>query len=67
MAASRRAIADLAAKVDHLTHLADIQMQRIAQIQAELDQLPHARRRRQRMLKAFLRVKVATGSNGHNP
>jgi hypothetical protein len=42
----------------------DVQFKRIAQMQAELDQLPHARRRRQ-ALRPLLAERPSR--NGHHP
>lgn len=45
---------NLSDKIDRLTAGAEIQLRRIAQLQAELDATPRARRHRAQMLKAFV-------------
>jgi chaperonin cofactor prefoldin len=44
----------------------DLQFKRIAQMQAELDLLPHAKARRQKQL-AMLMVQVPSNNGNHRP
>jgi hypothetical protein len=51
--------------IDRLQLNADIQMTRIAQLQAELDALPHARRRRHALLRNSLSQPPPAKHNGN--
>ena len=56
-------IRDHALEIDRLHAALDIQFTRIAQMQAELDVLPHARKRRE-ALRALLTQPPAPNGNG---
>ena len=60
---SRQTLQELAARLHDLQEAVDIQTKRITQIQAELDVLPVARKRRE-SLRALL-TKQPHNGNGH--
>jgi len=62
---SRQTLQELAARLHDLQETVDIQTKRMAQIQAELDVLPEARKRRE-SLRALLTKQPSSNGNGHS-
>ena len=61
----RLTLRQLGAQLHELQELVDIQTERIAQMQAELDVLPVARERRE-SLRALLTAEPSHNENGHS-